>query len=76
MRVSATAIFTLTTLAAGNVTQQATVAPAKTVTSTAKAGNLVMKNFTDFLLMVNSKTAKLRLEQFAGRLVNHRSDRF
>ncbi|MEH2298401.1 MAG: hypothetical protein V7K88_04915 [Nostoc sp.] len=45
MRVSATAIFTLATLAAGNVTQQATVAPAKTVTPTAKAGNLVMKEF-------------------------------
>ena len=45
MRVSATAIFTLATLATGNVTQQATAAPAKTVTSTAKAGNLVMKKF-------------------------------
>ena len=45
MRVSATAIFTLATLTAANVTQQATAAPAKTVTPTAKAGNLVMKEF-------------------------------
>ncbi|MEH2444903.1 MAG: hypothetical protein V7K18_03685 [Nostoc sp.] len=45
MRVSATAIFTLTTLTAGNVTQQATAAPAQTVTPTAKAGNLVIKKF-------------------------------
>ncbi|MEH2287369.1 outer membrane protein assembly factor [Nostoc sp.] len=42
MRVSATAIFTLATLATGNVTQQATAAPAKTVTPTTKAGNLVV----------------------------------
>ncbi|MBN3961475.1 outer membrane protein assembly factor [Nostoc sp. NMS8] len=42
MRVSATAIFTLATLAAANVTQQATAAPAKTVTPTAKAGNLIV----------------------------------
>ncbi|MEH2253518.1 BamA/TamA family outer membrane protein [Nostoc sp.] len=47
MRVSATAIFTLATLAAGNVTVQATAAPAKTVTPTAKAGNLVVAIIED-----------------------------
>ncbi|MEA5623916.1 outer membrane protein assembly factor [Nostoc sp. UHCC 0251] len=47
MRVSATAIFTLATLAAGNVTEQATAAPAKTVTPTAKAGNLVVPIIED-----------------------------
>ncbi len=47
MRVSTTAIFTLATLAAGNVTQQATAAPAKTVTPTAKAGNLVVPIIED-----------------------------
>ncbi|WP_448266987.1 BamA/TamA family outer membrane protein [Nostoc sp. DSM 114159] len=47
MRVSATAIFTLATLAAGNVTGQATAAPAKTVTPTAKAGNLVVPIIED-----------------------------
>ncbi|WP_292707033.1 MULTISPECIES: hypothetical protein [unclassified Nostoc] len=47
MRVSATAIFTLATLVAANVTQQATAAPAKTVTPTAKAGNLVVPIIED-----------------------------
>lgn len=47
MRVSATAIFTLATLATGNFTQQATAAPAKTVTPTAKAGNLVVPIIED-----------------------------
>jgi len=47
MRVSATAIFTLATLAAGNVTQPATATPAKTVTPTAKAGNLVVPIIED-----------------------------
>ncbi|WP_118168076.1 BamA/OMP85 family outer membrane protein [Nostoc sphaeroides] len=47
MRVSATAIFTLATLAAANVTQQATAAPTKTVTPTAKAGNLVVPIIED-----------------------------
>ncbi|MEH2174001.1 outer membrane protein assembly factor [Nostoc sp.] len=47
MRVSTTAIFTLATLAAGNVTGQATAAPAKTVTPTAKAGNLVVPIIED-----------------------------
>ncbi|MEH2280375.1 MAG: outer membrane protein assembly factor [Nostoc sp.] len=47
MRVSATAIFTLATLAAANITQQATAAPAKTVTPTAKAGNLVVPIIED-----------------------------
>ncbi|MEH1826601.1 MAG: outer membrane protein assembly factor [Nostoc sp.] len=47
MRVSATAIFTLATLAAANVTQQATAAPTKTVTPTAKAGNLVVPTIED-----------------------------
>ncbi|MEH1863548.1 MAG: outer membrane protein assembly factor [Nostoc sp.] len=47
MRVSATAIFTLATLAAANVTQQATAASAKTVTPTAKAGNLVVPIIED-----------------------------
>ncbi|MHC0064167.1 BamA/TamA family outer membrane protein [Nostoc sp. UIC 10890] len=47
MRVSATAIFTLATLAAANVTQQATAAPAKTVTPNEKAGNLVVPIIED-----------------------------
>ncbi|WP_445631803.1 BamA/TamA family outer membrane protein [Nostoc sp. DSM 114167] len=47
MRVSTTAIFTLATLAAGNVTGQVTAAPAKTVTPTAKAGNLVVPIIED-----------------------------
>ena len=47
MRVSATAIFTLATLAAGNISQQATAAPAKTITPTAKAGNLVVPIIED-----------------------------
>ncbi|MEH2255401.1 outer membrane protein assembly factor [Nostoc sp.] len=47
MRVSATAIFTLATLATGNFTQQATAAPTKTVTPTAKAGNLVVPIIED-----------------------------
>ena len=47
MRVSATAIFTLATLAAGNVIQQATAAPAKIVTPTAKVGNLVVPIIED-----------------------------
>ncbi|MBN3880892.1 outer membrane protein assembly factor [Nostoc sp. JL23] len=47
MRVSTTAIFTLATLAAGNVTQQATAAPAKNVTPTAKADNLVVPIIED-----------------------------
>ncbi|MEH2109849.1 outer membrane protein assembly factor [Nostoc sp.] len=47
MRVSATAIFTLATLAAANITQQATAASAKTVTSTEKAGNLVVPIIED-----------------------------
>ncbi|MEJ6483304.1 outer membrane protein assembly factor [Nostoc punctiforme UO1] len=47
MQVSATAIFTLATLAAANVTQQATAASAKTVTPTAKAGNLVVPIIED-----------------------------
>ncbi|MEH2441428.1 BamA/TamA family outer membrane protein [Nostoc sp.] len=47
MRVSATAIFTLATLAAANVTQQATAASTKTVTPTAKAGNLVVPIIED-----------------------------
>ncbi|MEH2014975.1 hypothetical protein [Nostoc sp.] len=38
-------LFLVSPLAAGNVTQQATAVPAKTVTQTAKAGNLVMKKF-------------------------------
>ncbi|MBW4676975.1 MAG: outer membrane protein assembly factor [Desmonostoc geniculatum HA4340-LM1] len=42
MKISTTAIFTLATLAGGNVSQQATAAPAKTVTPTAKTGNLVV----------------------------------
>ncbi|MDZ8108019.1 MAG: outer membrane protein assembly factor [Nostoc sp. DedQUE12a] len=42
MKISTTAIFTLATLAAGNVSQQATAASAKTVTPTAKADNLVV----------------------------------
>lgn len=47
MRVSASAIFTLATLTAANVTQQATAAPTKTVTPTAKAGNLVVPIIED-----------------------------
>ncbi|MBG1243434.1 BamA/OMP85 family outer membrane protein [Nostoc sp. NZL] len=47
MRVSATAIFTLATLATANITQQATAAPTKTVTPTAKAGNLVVPIIED-----------------------------
>ncbi|MCC5608682.1 outer membrane protein assembly factor [Nostoc sp. CHAB 5834] len=47
MRVSASAIFTLATLTAANVTQQATAAPTKTVTPTAKAGNLVVQIIED-----------------------------
>ncbi|MEH2347949.1 MAG: outer membrane protein assembly factor [Nostoc sp.] len=47
MRVSATAIFTLATLAAANVTQQATAASTKTVAPTAKAGNLVVPIIED-----------------------------
>ena len=47
MRVSATAIFTLATLAAVNATQQATAASTKTVTPTAKAGNLVVPIIED-----------------------------
>ncbi|MEH2084940.1 MAG: outer membrane protein assembly factor [Nostoc sp.] len=47
MRVSATAIFTLATLATGNVTQQATATPAKTVTPTVKASNLVVPIIED-----------------------------
>ncbi|MEH1957506.1 outer membrane protein assembly factor [Nostoc sp.] len=47
MRVSATAIFTLATLAAANITQQATAASAKTVTPTEKAGNLVVPIIED-----------------------------
>ncbi|MEH2111082.1 outer membrane protein assembly factor [Nostoc sp.] len=47
MRVSATAIFTLATLAAANVTQQATAAPTKTVTPTAKGGNLIVPIIED-----------------------------
>ncbi|MFW9262460.1 BamA/TamA family outer membrane protein [Nostoc sp. CALU 546] len=47
MRVSATAIFTLATLAAANVTQQATAAPTKTVTPNEKAGNLVVPIIED-----------------------------
>ncbi|AUB37310.1 SAM50, outer membrane protein insertion porin family [Nostoc flagelliforme CCNUN1] len=47
MRVSASAIFTLATLTAANVTQQATAAPIKTVTPTAKAGNLVVPIIED-----------------------------
>ncbi len=47
MRVSATAIFTLATLAAANVTQQAAAASVKTVTPTAKAGNLVVPIIED-----------------------------
>ncbi|MCC5650070.1 outer membrane protein assembly factor [Nostoc sp. XA013] len=47
MRVSATAIFTLATLAAANATQQATAATAKTVTLTPKAGNLVVPIIED-----------------------------
>jgi outer membrane protein insertion porin family len=42
MRVSATGIFTLATLAAANITQQATAVSAKTVTPTAKASNWVV----------------------------------
>ncbi|RCJ25473.1 hypothetical protein A6S26_17035 [Nostoc sp. ATCC 43529] len=42
MKISTTAIFTLATLAAGNVTQQATAASAKTVTPTAKPDSLVV----------------------------------
>ncbi|MBG1260594.1 outer membrane protein assembly factor [Nostoc commune] len=47
MRVSATGIFTLATLAAANITQQATAVPTKTVIPTAKAGNLVMPVIED-----------------------------
>jgi outer membrane protein insertion porin family len=47
MRVSATGIFTLATLAAANIIQQATAASAKTVTPTAKAGNLVVPIIED-----------------------------
>ncbi len=47
MRVSATAIFTLATLAAANITQQATAAPTKTVTPNEKAGNLVVPIIED-----------------------------
>ncbi|MFN6485952.1 MULTISPECIES: outer membrane protein assembly factor [unclassified Nostoc] len=47
MRVSASAIFTLATLTAANITQQATAAPAKSVTPIAKAGNLVVPIIED-----------------------------
>jgi len=47
MRVSATGIFTLATLAAANITQQATAVPTKTVIPTAKAGNLVVPVIED-----------------------------
>ncbi|WP_138497511.1 outer membrane protein assembly factor [Nostoc sp. PA-18-2419] len=42
MRFSTTAIFTLATLAAGNVSQQATAAPTKVVAPTPKADKLVV----------------------------------
>ncbi|MFN6499753.1 MAG: BamA/TamA family outer membrane protein [Nostoc sp. DedQUE01] len=42
MKISTTAILTLATLAAGNITQQATAVPTKTVTPTVKADNLVV----------------------------------
>ncbi|WP_392532978.1 BamA/TamA family outer membrane protein [Nostoc sp. C117] len=47
MKISATAIFTLATLAAANVTQQATAAPAKAVTPTTKTDNLVVPVIED-----------------------------
>ncbi len=42
MRVSSAAIFTLATLTAGNVTQQAVAAPANTPTQVKKVGNVVV----------------------------------
>ncbi|HYX14124.1 MAG TPA: outer membrane protein assembly factor [Nostoc sp.] len=42
MKISATAILTLATLAAANVTQQATAAPTKAITPTTKTDDLVV----------------------------------
>ena len=47
MKISATAILTLATLAAANVTQQATAAPTKPVTPTTKTDNLVVPVIED-----------------------------
>ncbi|WP_375504175.1 BamA/TamA family outer membrane protein [uncultured Nostoc sp.] len=47
MKISATAILTLATLAAANVTQQATAAPTKAVTPTTKTDNLVVPVIED-----------------------------
>ncbi|MEH2023949.1 outer membrane protein assembly factor [Nostoc sp.] len=71
MRVSATAIFTLATLAAGNVTQQATAAPAKTVTPTAKAGNLVVSRIEDTPARVETIASPETIvaQQFSQNLV-------
>ncbi|MCC5616311.1 outer membrane protein assembly factor [Nostoc sp. CHAB 5836] len=71
MRVSATAIFTLATLAAGNVTQQATAAPAKTVTPPAKAGNLVVPIIEDTPARVETIASPETIvaQQFSQNLV-------
>ncbi|MDZ8223836.1 outer membrane protein assembly factor [Nostoc sp. ChiVER01] len=47
MKISATAILTLATLAAANVTQQATAAPTKAVTPTTKTDDLVVPVIED-----------------------------
>lgn len=47
MKISATAILTLATLAAANVTQQATAAPIKAVTPTTKTDDLVVPVIED-----------------------------
>ncbi|MGF2036416.1 MAG: BamA/TamA family outer membrane protein [Nostoc sp. CmiVER01] len=47
MKISATAILTLATLAAANVTQQATAAPTKAVTPTTKIDDLVVPVIED-----------------------------
>jgi outer membrane protein insertion porin family len=47
MRVSAAAIFTLTTMAAGNATQQATAAPVKAITQAEKAADVIIPVIED-----------------------------
>ncbi|MCC5660601.1 outer membrane protein assembly factor [Nostoc sp. XA010] len=47
MKISATAILTLATLAAANITQQATAAPTKAVTPTTKTDDLVVPVIED-----------------------------
>ncbi|MBD6618164.1 outer membrane protein assembly factor [Komarekiella sp. 'clone 1'] len=54
MRVSPTAIFTLATLAASNVTQQVMAAPTKAATQTEKSGNLVVPIIEDTPLRVEA----------------------